>query len=111
MKAKALLASTAVALALPAGAALANGNATTLAGPQGTGFYGFVDPLDIDRDGRTAEPTAGAGGTVPSELASYDRNGDGVISQSEYAAINDGKARPGAYSGPSWATNPPVPPE
>jgi hypothetical protein len=111
MKAKTLLASTAIAVALPLGGALANGSATTLGGPQGTGFYGFVDPLDIDRDGLVSAQSAGAGGTVPAELGAYDRNGDGIISQGEYAAINDARARRGAYSGPSWATNPPVPPE
>ena len=111
MKAKTLLASTAIAVALPLGAALANGNATTLSGPQGTGYYGFVDPLDIDRDGAVGEASAGAGATLPPELGAYDRNRDGIISQSEYSAINDGKARRGAYSGHSWATNPPVPPQ
>jgi hypothetical protein len=111
MKAKTLLASTALALALPLAPAFANGNATTLSGPQGTGYYGFVDPLDLDRDGSVADMTAGAGGTVPADLASYDRNGDGIITQGEYALINDAKAHRGAYSGPSWATNPPVPPE
>jgi hypothetical protein len=111
MKARTLLASAVVASALPLGAAFANGNATVLSGPQGTGFYGFVDALDIDRDGMVAEPSAGAGGTVAPEAAAYDRNGDGILSQNEYTAINDGKARPGAYSGQSWATNPPVPAE
>ena len=111
MKARTLLASAVLAAAVPLGSAVANGNATTLAGPQGTGYYGFVDPLDVDRDGQVAAMSAGAGGTVPADLATYDRNGDGIISQSEYAAINDAKNRRGAYSGPSWATNPPVPPQ
>jgi hypothetical protein len=107
MKVRTLVAVAMLAGGAPFGAALAN--ATTLGGPQGTGFYGFVDPLDLDRDGRVAAPSAGAGGTVPPALAALDRNGDGIISQSEYAAINDARMRRGAYSGPSWSTNPPVP--
>lgn len=109
MKVKTLLVSSAIAASLPLAPALANGSATTLSGPQGTGFYGFVDPMHIDRDARVATPSAG--GTVPGELAAYDRNRDGVVSQDEYAAMNDARARRGAYSGPSWATNPPVPPQ
>jgi hypothetical protein len=111
MKARTLLAFAIAAIALPLGSAFANGNATTLSGPQGTGYYGFVDPLDIGRSGRVSEPSAGAGATVPPEAAALDRNGDGILSQNEYTAINDGKARRGAYSGQSWATNPPVPPQ
>jgi hypothetical protein len=109
MKAKILLASAAIATALPLGPVLANGSATTLSGPQGTGFYGFVDPLDLDRNSMVAAPSAGAGGTVPPALQAYDRNRDGVITQSEYSYMNDARVRRDAYSGGSWATNPPVP--
>ena len=45
------------------------------------------------------------------ELAEYDRNRDGVVSLAEYTLVNDSKARRQAYSGPSWATNPPAPPQ
>lgn len=110
MKAKTLIASAAIAMALPSGAALANANATTLGGPQGTGFYGVVDPLDLDRDGVVSAARAGAGATVPPDLARYDTNGDGLITQGEYIAINQAATTRGnAYAGDSWATNPPVP--
>ena len=58
MKARTLLASAAFAAAVPLGTAVANGNATTLSGPQGTGDYGFVDPLDLDRSGQVAPMSA-----------------------------------------------------
>jgi hypothetical protein len=108
MKLRLLVASTAIAAALPL-SALAQGNATTLAGPQGTGWYGWVDPLDLDRDGRASPMSAGAGATVPPDVARYDLNADGIISQGEYTLSNEARVRQGAYSGPSWATNPPVP--
>lgn len=108
MKAKTLIASAAIAMALPSGAALATANATNLGGPQGTGFYGVVDPL-LER----STDFSSAGATAPADgpyLAAYDRNGDGVISQSEADAANQVRTdRRDSYSGPSWATNPPVP--
>jgi hypothetical protein len=110
MKLRSLVASAAIVAALPL-SAIAQGNATTLAGPQGTGWYGWVDPLDLDRTGRAAPPNAGAGATVPPDVARYDLNADGIISQGEYTLINEARVRRGAYSGASWATNPPVPPQ
>jgi hypothetical protein len=127
MKVRLLIACAATAAALPLAPAWASASATTLGGPQGTGAYGTVDPLDWDRDGminaeeRAAPYTAAPSRSVPSttatasyESATLDRNADGVISPSEHAAINDARAdvrrdRRNAYSGPSWATNPPAP--
>jgi len=130
MKVRLLIACAATAAALPLAPAWASASATTLGGPQGTGAYGTVDPLDWDRDGivtaeeraapYTASPSAAAPYTTapstsaPYDSATLDRNADGVISPSEHAAINDAKAdvrrdRRNAYSGPSWATNPPAP--
>jgi hypothetical protein len=120
MKVRILIACAATAATLPFGAAWASASATTLGGPQGTGAYGTVDPLDWDRDGMTnaeeaAAPYTAAPSTgTPYDAATLDRNADGVISPSEHAAINDAKAdvrrdRRNAYSGPSWATNPPAP--
>jgi len=120
MKVRILIACAATAAALPLAPAWASANATTLGGPQGTGAYGSVDPLDWDRDGvinaeEAAAPYTSAPYTsAPYESATLDRNADGVISSSEHAAINDAKAdvrrdRRNAYSGPSWATNPPAP--
>jgi hypothetical protein len=113
MKARTLIACAAAAAALPLGHAWASANATTLGGPQGTGAYGTVDPVDWDRDGIVSAEERAAP-YVPYDSATLDRNADGVISPSEHAAINDAKAdvrrdRRNAYSGPSWATNPPAP--
>jgi hypothetical protein len=120
MKVRYLIACAATAAALPLSPALASASATTLGGPQGTGAYGSVDLLDWDRDGVTnreeaaAPYTAAPSTSVASDAATLDRDADGVISPSEHAAINDAKAdvrrdRRNAYSGPSWATNPPAP--
>ena len=100
MKVKTLVASVTLAAALPLGAALANGSATNLSGPQGTGWYGWADPLLDDERYGVVTPA-------------YDRNADGVITQDEYAAsAGDTRIEPRAsYSGPSWATNPSVPPQ
>ena len=98
MKVKTLAASIALAAALPLGPALASGSATSPSGPQGTGWYGWVDPLlDDERYGMVTP--------------AYDRNADGVITPDEYAAsAGDTRIeRRMSYSGPSWATNPPVP--
>lgn len=106
MKVKTLVAS--IALAAAPLAALASGSATSPAGPQGTGWYGWVDPLlDDERYGVTADQRYGV--VTPA----YDRNADGVITQDEYAAsAGDTRIeRRASYSGPSWATNPPVPPQ
>ena len=111
MRAQFIAASAVIAAALPFQAAFASGSATLLGGPQGTGYYGFVDPLDTARSGAITYPNAGAGATVPPELSQYDRNRDGVVSLAEYTLVNDSKSRRGAYSGPSWATNPPAPPQ
>ena len=51
MNAKRLAAAAVIAAALPLSTALASGSATLLGGPQGTGYYGFVDPLDTTRTG------------------------------------------------------------
>ena len=108
MKVKTLIASAAIAAALPLGAAYASGSATNLSGPQGTGWYGWVDPL-IDDERYTMAPPAGA------TYASYDTNADGVISREEYAAatrdMRGERATRESFSGPSWATNPPAPPQ
>lgn len=112
MRVKSLVASAAIAAALPLGPVLASGSATNPSGPQGTGWYGIVDPLErngaISTDERTA---AGAGAGASAPAAAYDRDGDGVISPSERAAaaadVRGERRR--SYSGPSWATNPPVP--
>jgi hypothetical protein len=106
MKVKTLVASIAIAAA-PLGA-LASGSATNPSGPQGTGWYGWVDPLlDDERYGVVGEQPYGV--VTPA----YDRNADGVITQAEYAAsAGDTRIeRRASYSGPSWATNPPVPPQ
>jgi hypothetical protein len=108
MKMRTLIACAVSAAALPLAPAWASASATTLGGPQGTGAYGTVDLLDLDRDGViNAEERA-------APAIAYDRNGDGVISPSEYAAVNDARdaargERRNTYSGPSWATNPPAP--
>jgi hypothetical protein len=111
MKMRTLIACAVSAAALPLAPAWASASATTLGGPQGTGAYGTVDLLDLDRDGvinaENAEERA-------APAIAYDRNGDGVISPSEYAAVNDARdtargERRNTYSGPSWATNPPAP--
>ena len=119
MKVRILIACAAAAAALPLAPAWASASATTLGGPQGTGAYGTVDPLDWDRDGvLNAQEGAAAeirtDATAPYGFATYDRNGDGLISSSEYAALNDARddargERRNVYSGPSWATNPPAP--
>lgn len=114
MKVRTLIACAAAAAALPLTHAWASANATTLGGPQGTGAYGVVDPLDRDHDGvinarDPAYPVA-TDTTAPYSFTAYDRNGDGFISSSEYAALNDARDEGrNVYSGPSWATNPPAP--
>jgi hypothetical protein len=106
MKVKTLIACAATAAALPLVPAWASGNATTLGGPQGTGYYGTVDPVDYERYGMIPPEqrgTASAGTT-------YDQNRDGVISRSEHERVADARRpRRDSYSGPSWATNPPAP--
>ena len=92
MNCKRFVATAVIAAALPC-TALASGSATLLGGPQGTGFYGFVDPLDPERRGIVEQSQVG-----PVLLA-------------EYTQLNDSKLRRGAYAGPSWATNPPAPPQ
>jgi hypothetical protein len=118
MKVRTLIACAATAAALPLTPAWASANATTLGGPQGTGAYGVVDPLDRDHDGtinlRDPAYRAGADISAPYGFTAYDRNADGLISSDEYAALNEARdeardERRNVYSGPSWATNPPVP--
>jgi len=88
MKVKTLIACAFTATALP----LASGWATEPTGPQG-----------IDRPG-------------PNRLTfeQLDTNRDGMISREEYAAaqtqMRGDRRQRGAYDGPSWQTNPPVPP-
>jgi hypothetical protein len=104
MKMKTLLASAALAAAVPLGSVLASGSATTLSGPQGTGWYGWVDPLDLDRNTLLSAEERAA------RVATYDRNAGRVISRGEYASTGDTRVEPRrSYSGPSWSTNPPVP--
>ncbi len=110
MKVKSLIACTATAVALPLAPAWANGNATTLGGPQGTGFYGNVDPVaEWYRPGMIPPEERGAA-SVGAGSSAYDANRDGVVSASEQLAAERRVApRRDAYSGPSWATNPPAP--
>ena len=115
MKVRILIACAATVAALPLGQAWASANATTLGGPQGTGSYGVVDPLDRDHDGviYTQEP-GGYVSAPPYSFATYDRNGDGFITSNEFEAMKDTRAEArdddrNIYSGPSWATNPPAP--
>ena len=110
MKARTLIACAATAAALPL-AAWANGNATTLGGPQGTGFYGTVDPiLEWYGTGMTAPEERGAASAGAGTLSAYDVNRDGVVSAAEQAAAETRvPPRRDSYSGPSWATNPPAP--
>ncbi|HEX6268337.1 MAG TPA: hypothetical protein VFZ81_15740 [Burkholderiales bacterium] len=109
MKVKTAIACAAVAAALPLGSAWAVANATTLGGPQGTGYYGTVDPLTDRRDMAAPEERGAASAGAGTERA-QDLNRDGVISPSEQAAATDTRReRRDSYSGPSWATNPPAP--
>jgi hypothetical protein len=105
MKVKTLIACAATA-ALPLVPTWAFGNATTLGGPQGTGYYGTVDPIDYGRYGMIPPEQRGAA----SAGATYDQNRDGVLSRSEQQGAADARRpRRESYSGPSWATNPPAP--
>jgi hypothetical protein len=93
MKLTTLFASTAVALAVP----LASSWAADLPGPQPTG---------------PQHTYQARGPGNPPSFDQLDRNGDGVVSREEFAAFSslvEGRRR-GAYDGPSWDTNPPVPP-
>ncbi|HEX2200002.1 MAG TPA: hypothetical protein VHG88_15480 [Burkholderiales bacterium] len=106
MKVKTLIACAAVAAAFPMTPALASANATTLGGPQGTGFYGNVDPLDYERLGMIPPENRDAA----SIGATYDQNRDGMLSREEQERMADSRRpRRDSYSGPSWATNPPAP--
>jgi len=106
MKVRTLVACAAIAAALPLSPAWAAANATTLGGPQGTGYYGTVDPVDEARYGMIPPEQPG----VASTGTTYDQNRDGVISRSEEERVADARQpRRESYSGPSWATNPPAP--
>jgi hypothetical protein len=112
MKARTLLACAATAAALPLAPAWAD-NATILSGPQGTGFYGTVDPIiEWYGAGMIAPEERGAASAGAGADSRYDTNRDGVVSPEELAAAQTRVApRRDSYSGPSWATNPPVPAE
>jgi len=105
MKVGTLVACAVFTAALPLSPAWAAANATTLGGPQGTGYYGAVDPLDYEHYGMIPPEQRGA-----SVGATYDQNRDGVLSRSEQQRMDDARRpRRESYSGPSWATNPPAP--
>ena len=98
MKVKYLIACAATAAALPLVPAWASGNATTLGGPQGTGYHGTVDPVDHERYGMIPPEQRGA-----SVGATYDQDRDGVLSRSEQQRMDDARRpRRESYSGPSW---------
>jgi hypothetical protein len=106
MKVRTVVACAAFAAALPLYPAWAAANATTLGGPQGTGYYGTVDPVDPARYGMIPPEQPG----VASTGMTHDQNRDGVISRSEQERVADARQpRRESYSGPSWATNPPAP--
>ena len=109
MKVRTLVACAATLVALPLASAWASGSATVLGGPQGTGYYGTVDPI-YDRQSMIPPEERGAASVGAGADRTLDLNRDGIISPSEQAATTDTRrARRDTYSGPSWATNPPAP--
>jgi hypothetical protein len=110
MKTRTLLACAVTAAALPLAPVWAD-SATTLGGPQGTGFYGTVDPIiEWYGSGMLAPEERGAASAGATADSRYDANRDGVVSPEELAAAETRVAqRRDSFSGPSWATNPPAP--